>query len=228
MHAMLKLLQGGDRRSIGRSNEVVALVLEKPKLFDVLISGMSLNNPLVCMRCADAAEKVSVLHPEYLWPHKHRLIEDYSRIEQKEVRWHVATMLARLPLTAKEQKRVIEILLSYTNDRSSIVKTFAMQGLADLARREAKLKPLVRRHIEELRIIGTPAMRARGRRLLSELGQNAIRRSATMNPVNQFIEIAPAQHQQIGRQQHGHVAIRPRAQSTSEQQQVGLRCRTGG
>lgn len=170
MHPILRMLEGGDRRSIGRSNEVVALLLNKPEIFDVLISGMAHHDPLVGMRCADAAEKITVLHPEYLRPHKRTLIEDYSRIEQKEVRWHVAVMLARLPLTAKEQKRVIEILLSYTNDRSSIVKTFAMQALADLARRDEKLRPLVLLHIKELCVIGTPAMRARGRRLLSELG----------------------------------------------------------
>jgi hypothetical protein len=169
MHPILKMLEGCDRRSIGRSNEVVALVLKKPMLFDILISGMALDDPLVRMRCADAAEKITVLHPEYLRPHKRTLIEDYSRIEQKEVRWHVAAMLARLPLTAKEQKRVIEILLSYTNDCSSIVKTMAMQGLADLARRDKRLRPPVLRHIKELCVIGTPAMRARGKHLLSEL-----------------------------------------------------------
>ena len=41
MHPILNMLEGGDRRSIGRSNEVAALVLEKPELFEVLISGMS-------------------------------------------------------------------------------------------------------------------------------------------------------------------------------------------
>ena len=169
MHAILKMLEGGDRRSIGRSNEVVALVLEKPELFDVLISGMTLDDPLVRMRCADATEKVTVVHPEYLRPYKRTLIEDLSRTEQKEVRWHVAAMLARLPLTTKEQDRVIEILLTYTNDRSSIVKTIAMQSLADLAMLDGKLRPLVRRHIEELIVIGTPAMRARGKHLLAEL-----------------------------------------------------------
>ena len=55
MHSILKMLEGVDRRSIGRSNEVVALVQEKPELFDVLMSGMSLPDPLVRMRCADAA-----------------------------------------------------------------------------------------------------------------------------------------------------------------------------
>ena len=169
MHTILNMLQGGDRRSIGRSNEVAALVLEKPELFDALMSGMMLDDLLVAMRSADAAEKITVLHPEYLRPYKHVLIEELSQIEQKEVRWHVAALLPRLPLTAKEQQRVIDILLAYTNDRSSIVKTLAMQALADLALCDEKLKPLVRRHIEELIVIGTPAMRTRGRHLLSEL-----------------------------------------------------------
>ncbi|MEQ1668894.1 MAG: DUF6157 family protein [Sulfuriferula sp.] len=191
MHAILKMLQGGDRRSIGRSNEVVAWVLEKPELFDVLMSGMKLDDPLVAMRCADAAEKITVLHPEYLRPYKRALIDDYSRIEQKEVRWHIAAMLPRLPLTAKEQQRVIDILLTYTHDRSSIVKTLAMQALADLAWRDEKLKPLMRRHIEELMFIGTPAMKARGKKLLAVLGKHSRKNGLKMdNPVNQFIEIA--------------------------------------
>lgn len=116
MHAILKMLQGGDRRSIGRSNEVVPLVLGQPEFFGILIAGMSLADPLVSMRCADAAEKVTALHPEYLRPYKHVLIEDLSQIEQKEVRWHVAAMLTRLPLTENEQQRVIDLLLSYTNE----------------------------------------------------------------------------------------------------------------
>lgn len=167
MHPILTMLQGGDRRSIGRSEEVVRLVLEKPQLFDVLISGIALENPLVRMRCADAAEKVTVTHPEYLRPYKHKLIEDYSHIEQKEVRWHVAAMLARLQLTAKERRHVIGILLAYTSDRSSIVRTLAMQALADIALRDEKLLPEVRRHIEELCVIGSPAMKARGSKLLA-------------------------------------------------------------
>lgn len=163
------MLGGGDRRSIGRSNEAVALVLNKPELFAALISGIALDDPLVRMRCADAAEKITALHPEYLRPHKRTLIEELSQIEQKEVRWHIAAMLARLQLTTQEQQRVVEILLSWTNDRSSIVKTLAMQALADLAMRDEKLKPLVRRHIWELCVIGTPAMRARGKHLLAAL-----------------------------------------------------------
>lgn len=128
-----------------------------------------MDDPLVAMRCTDAAEKVTVLHPEYLQPYKRVLIEELSKIAQHEVRWHVAAMLPRLLLTAKEKQRVVEILLTYIHDRSSIVKTLAMQALADLAMRDEKLQPMVCRHIEELIVIGTPAMRVRGKRLLSLL-----------------------------------------------------------
>lgn len=169
MHAILKMLQGGDRRSIAGSNRAVALILAQPQLFDVLISGIALDDPLLRMRCADAAEKVTALHPEYLRPHKRKLIEVWSRIEQKEVRWHVAAMLSRLQLNQREQQHVIDLLFSYTNDTSGIVKTMAMQSLADLAMRDETLRPLVRQHIEALSVTGTPAMRARGRKLLVTL-----------------------------------------------------------
>jgi len=175
MHQVLKMLAGGDRRSIGRSNEVVAHVLQEPRLIDVLFSGMLVDNPLIRMRCVDAAEKVTAVHPEYLAPFKKILLGTLAKIEQPEVRWHVAPMLARLPLSETEQGAVVGILTSYLNDRSSIVKTFAMQALGDLAMRNETLLPLARRQIEELVAVGTPAMKARGRKLLAEFDRLAAR-----------------------------------------------------
>jgi hypothetical protein len=49
------------------------------------------------------------------------------------------------------------------------VKTFAMQGLADLAAKDAALKAKVLPLLKDLMEIGTPAMRARGRKLLAGL-----------------------------------------------------------
>ena len=58
---------------------------------------------------------------------------------------------------------------SWLESESSIVKTMAMQGLADLTRQDASLMEEV---LDTLRILtrsGTPAMRARGRMLLKQL-----------------------------------------------------------
>jgi len=49
-----KLLGGGDRRSIGRSNRVVADVLLHPAGFGDVIAAMSDTEPVIRMRAADA------------------------------------------------------------------------------------------------------------------------------------------------------------------------------
>lgn len=64
---------------------------------------------------------------------------------------------------------VVAILRGYLEDHSRIVKTFAMQGLTDLAIQEHRLRAPVRRLISSLTRIGSPSMKSRGRKLLSRL-----------------------------------------------------------
>ena len=68
MHALLKKLQGGDRRSIGKVDEVVDQVLGSAVLFEELIKGMLVVDPLIRMQSADAVEKISRVKPEWLRP----------------------------------------------------------------------------------------------------------------------------------------------------------------
>ncbi len=169
MHELLASLTGGDRRSIGEANRAAAIVKEHPELIVVLFEGLTSEDPVLRMRCADAIEKASAGRPELLVPYKTKLLREFSKIEQAEVKWHVAQMLVRLPLSDAETQEAVDMLLNYTNDRSSILKTHAMQALADFALRERKRVPEIKKHVEELIVIGTPAMKARGRKLLKLL-----------------------------------------------------------
>jgi hypothetical protein len=169
MHPLLVKLQGGDRRSIGQSDEVVAVVIENPGLFSVLVEGLDADDTIVRMRAADAMEKITALHPEYLAPHKKLLIALAAISREKEVRWHLAQMLPRLKLNRPELQHVVGILMEYFDDSSSIVKTLAMQALADFAHQAPALRQPVLLHLKELTLIGTPAMKARGRKLCAEL-----------------------------------------------------------
>ena len=56
------------------------------------------------------------------------------------MRWQLAQMLPRLTLTPAETRRVVARILEYLNDDSRIVKTFAMQALADFAERDHALR----------------------------------------------------------------------------------------
>jgi hypothetical protein len=170
MHPLLKKLQGGDRRSIGKSRDVVNEILSHPRLFGVIFDGMSNEDPLVRMRCADAAEKITALRPGLLQPYKRKLLWKVAPIDQQEVRWHVAQMISRLTLGRRERREAAEILAGYLEDDSRIVKTFAMQALADLAQQDAELRPGVIRTLKKLTRTGSPAMRSRGQKLLLSLG----------------------------------------------------------
>jgi hypothetical protein len=69
------------------------------------------------MRAADAAEKVSGIQPGLLKPYKAGLLGLLSEAEQIELRWHLAQMIPRLPLTQAERRRAAEALQLYLEDR---------------------------------------------------------------------------------------------------------------
>jgi len=168
---LLRKLEGGDRRSIGRSELVVAEVLANPALFDVLFSGLRSPDPVVRIRAADAVEKVTATRPDLLPPYKRDLLGPLAESADKEIRWHVAQMLPRVRWSGREHRLVYEILRTYLRDSSSIVKTCALQALVELTAQAPGLRPPVLRQVRRSTTIGTPAMRARGRKLLKALAR---------------------------------------------------------
>jgi len=166
---ILTLLQGGNRRAIGRSDQVAAIVFKDPRLFTALIAGLWSDEPLVRMRAADATEKVTRRKHELLRPYKKELLGLMGEAKQQELRWHLAVIVPRLPLNPKERQLALSLLNNYLEDRSSIVKTCALQGLADLAQDDPSTRPKVLEILREAARSGTPAMKARSRKLLIHL-----------------------------------------------------------
>jgi hypothetical protein len=162
-------LQGGDRRSLGNANRIAAHVLKNPARFTELIECMWSDDPVVRMRAADAVEKISVRKPGFIAPFKAELLGLADEATQAEVRWHLALMLPRLPLTKSERTRFTARLHAYLDDRSSIVKTCALQGLADMARSNLSDAANLLELLQQVCRTGTAAMKARSRRLLKEL-----------------------------------------------------------
>jgi hypothetical protein len=166
---ILNLLKGGDRRSIGYSDEVATMISDNLQLFPELIVGLWSKDALIRMRAADAAEKVTRRNPELLTPYKKELMDLLARTKEQELRWHLAVMVPRLALNFNERQRAISLLTRYMQDKSSIVKTFALQGLADLAHDDTSIRSTVLEILRDARRSGTPAMKARSRKLLHEL-----------------------------------------------------------
>lgn len=166
-----RVLKGGDRRSIGASNQVAAQVLEQPERFPELIECLWSDDPIVRMRAADAAEKVSLERPELLKPFKAELLGLADETTQVELRWHLALIIPRMRLTPGERNRAVARLREFLSDRSSIVKTFAIQALVELSEGDPELRAEIMDLLEQFRSTGTPAMKARCRKLLKQLGR---------------------------------------------------------
>jgi HEAT repeat protein len=171
------LVEGRVPLAIGRVCEVAALVLAQPKKAAALIECLWDEDPGIANRAADVLERVTRQLPSILEPWKAALLGLMDEATQNKLRWNLALMIARMPLTVPEARRAARALQSYLEDRSSIVKTAAMQGLADLTRHDPSLLPEV---LDQLRILsrtGTAAMRARGRILLKQMEPGGKRRA---------------------------------------------------
>ncbi len=116
MHDVFALLEGRDRRSIGNVNAVIAAVEHDRSLFDVLFHGLFSDDQLIRMRAADAIEKISRKHPDWLQPYKEPLLTQVAQSKQQEVHWHVAQLFPRLTVDQQERATMFAVLLDYLTD----------------------------------------------------------------------------------------------------------------
>src|SRR5215469_6434035 len=169
-----ELAIGGNRAlHPGRVPEITTLISAQPRRAERLIELMWDDDPGVASRAADVLERIS-RRPS---PALVRVLDEYKDAllgllpdaRFMKLRWNLAFLVPRLRLSVAEARRTAATLSTFLEDRSSIVKTAALQGLADLTRQDPESLPAV---LDVLRIqgrSGTPAMRARSRRLIQRL-----------------------------------------------------------
>ncbi len=154
---------------MGNVSEVVRTVLQHPEITSSLVECVFDDDAGVRMRAADALEKVSRERSEHLQPYATVLLGLFEETKQQELRWHLAVLLPRLCLNSAERRRTAQALQLCMDAQSSIVKTFALQGLTDLTVQELSLVPLTLDLLMSAERTGTPAMKARSRKLIRAL-----------------------------------------------------------
>ncbi len=78
-------------------------------------------------------------------------------------------MISRLKYTPEEEKEILDGLNKYLSHKSKIVRVSALEALTDLAE---KNRTMVKEVINKIRLhveTGSPAIQARGRKLLKRL-----------------------------------------------------------
>ena len=129
----LKYLTGGDFRSLADSRLLIKYIKSQDE-FNELIAMLSHPDDIVRMRAADVIEKITAGNKDYLTSHKTAIIAQCKCEMRKEIKWHYALLLSRLPLTRKEAGVVWERLSEWVSDRaeSRIVRVNSLQALFEI------------------------------------------------------------------------------------------------
>lgn len=173
MEEFAKMLTGGDRRSIGKADAVVAIVRGAPQRFEALWACLRHADPLVRMRASDAIEKLTRDDPAPLAAHKADLIGGDLDDGTKEMAWHLAALLGRLILTREEARAVFaELAHRMDTATSRIVQVMALQAASDLAARHPQLQKQFQQMLAAAQTSPAASLRARARKL-SPRAQNA-------------------------------------------------------
>ena len=162
MKSLEEILSGGDLRSIGKGNSVVKKI-QTQSGFDELFSLLFHRNRIVVMRAADTVEKICRNNPGYLQPHKKEVLTLCGSASDKELVWHLAQLVPRLRLTAKDRRSSWKLLSGWALDKteSRIVRVNALQSLAELSIQDDSLKSDFNQVVQTLEKENVPSINAR-------------------------------------------------------------------
>jgi hypothetical protein len=165
------MLAGGDRRSIGRADEVVAALGAEPARFGEAWDCLLHDNPVVRMRAADALEKYTRARPAELMVYKRDLLTRVREDDAAAMRWHLVAMASRLALDDREAGELCGYLdQCLRRDGSRIVRVMALQAACDILARVPAVEGCFEAMMGYALFSDMPSVRARARRLLRRSG----------------------------------------------------------
>jgi hypothetical protein len=181
-----QMLTGGHPNSLGRTEEVVAVVLADQARLEELFATMTSEDEVVRLRVGDALEKVCREQPGWFLGHIDRLLSDLGEINQPSVQWHVAQMMQRLrrELSADQAHRATALLQRYlTSSADWIVLNVTMDVLSCWADRDPQLAIWLVPELDRLSQDGRKSVAKRATRRLAELSNRGRRGNAGSHEV---------------------------------------------
>jgi hypothetical protein len=167
-----EMLKGGHPNSLGRTQEVVGIVLADRTRLDELFASATDPDELVRMRAGDALEKICREQTGWFVQHLDRLLDELGAIEQPSLQWHLAQMLQHLrgELSDEQAWRATELLQrNLTRSTDWIVLNVTIDVLADWAAHDPSLTAWLIPELERLRRDARKSVAKRASKRLTEL-----------------------------------------------------------
>lgn len=147
------MLAGGHPNSLGRTVEVVELVLANTGRFDELFGCYRSKDAVVRLRTSNAMKRIAAVRRDLLVPYIDRFIEEIGALDQASAQWTLAQLFGNLARDMDKRQRLAALGLMKRNlERHDdwIVLNTTMETLADWAREDAVLASWLRPHLVRL------------------------------------------------------------------------------
>lgn len=147
------ILTGGHPNSLGRTEEVVALVLADRKRLSELYSCYFNDDEVVRLRVSSAMKRVTTARPDWTMDYMDRLQDEVAAIDQASTQWTLALLfdLTRHLMSDAQHDRAIEIMQhNLATHGDWIVLNNSMKVLGSWADGDDDLRAWLRPHAARL------------------------------------------------------------------------------
>ena len=146
------MLTGGHPNSLGRTLEVVELVLKNTKKLAELYSCYSSKDEVVRLRVSNCFKRITRTHKKLVVPYIDKFHSEISKINQPSTMWTLATLFDELksemsPAQIALSKKIMKKNLQNSTDW--IVLNTTMQVLFDWARDDGRLRSWLKPHLQK-------------------------------------------------------------------------------
>jgi hypothetical protein len=167
-----EMLTGGHPNSLGRTIEVVDLVLADYTRLSDLYNCYFSADEIVRLRTSNAIKRISLENPEWLIPYIDKLISEISKINQPSAQWTLANLFQTLSvlMSASQRNRAKKVLQKNLETYTDwIVLNNTMDTLSKWAKEDSILEEWLLPHLERLVQDPRKSVSGRAKKIKTEL-----------------------------------------------------------
>ena len=165
------ILTGGHPNSLGRTLEVVELILADRNKLEELYQCYFSKDEVVRLRVSNAMKRICKEQPDWLEPYLDRFLDEISKINQASTQWTLAQLFQSLEsrMTAEQTAKAKDVVkTNLQNSNDWIVLNHSMQTLSDWSKKDDDLKQWLQPELERLRKDTRKSVAKRAAKLLAK------------------------------------------------------------
>ena len=164
------MLTGGHPNSLGRTIEVVDIVLANPERFDELYPCYRSDDEVVRLRVSNAMRRVEAERHDLLVPYIDKFITEIGGLDQPSAQWTLAKLFEALePDMTSQQKAAAQAIMqrNLAGHDDWIVLNNTMEALFAWSADDPELREWLKPHLERLSKDERKSVACRAKKLLA-------------------------------------------------------------